>query len=149
MRLTSEHYLEACKERIEDARILHREGRYVFALYASGVAVETLLRAYAALGAAARFDARHDLEGWLRRCGFLAFLSPDERREAAAIVDVLRRRWRNAYRYADRGRVLADLKARGATRRVRGDQLKRASRVAFDAACTLHNQGIDRWPGSR
>jgi HEPN domain-containing protein len=62
MRTNVEIYYRAAFERIEDAYLLHEEGRYPFAIYASGLAVECLLRAFRMLKEPS-FDERHDL--WL------------------------------------------------------------------------------------
>ena len=53
-------YYRAALERVEDARLLHTEGHYAFAMYASGLAVECLLRAFRLLKDSS-FDERHDL----------------------------------------------------------------------------------------
>jgi HEPN domain-containing protein len=54
---TAKTYYSAALERIEDAHLLHTEGHYTFAMFASGLAVECLLRAFRLL----RDDERHDL----------------------------------------------------------------------------------------
>jgi len=57
---------EASIERLDEADLLYRERRWALAMYASGLAVESLLQAFA-LGRGAEFDARHDLPGWLTK----------------------------------------------------------------------------------
>jgi HEPN domain-containing protein len=42
MTSTAKAYYNAALERIEDAHLLHTEGRYAFAMYASGLVVEKL-----------------------------------------------------------------------------------------------------------
>ncbi len=56
----AEAYYKAARERINDADFLHTEGRFFLAMYASGLAVECLLRAFRVLRDPT-FDARHDL----------------------------------------------------------------------------------------
>ncbi len=57
---TAKNYYGAALERIADADLLHAEGHYPFAMYASGLAVECLLRAFRLLNDPS-FDERHDL----------------------------------------------------------------------------------------
>lgn len=58
--MTAETYYRAALERIDDAYLLHTHGHYTFAMYASGIAVECLLRAFRLLRNTS-FDERHDL----------------------------------------------------------------------------------------
>jgi len=60
MRSLAENYYKAAFERIEDANLLHKAEHYPFAMYASGLAVECLLRAFRVL-VDPTIDARHDL----------------------------------------------------------------------------------------
>jgi HEPN domain-containing protein len=46
MRIEAADYVEAAQERLSDAKLLYEAAQYSFALYAAGVAVESLLRAY-------------------------------------------------------------------------------------------------------
>ena len=46
MRIETSDYFIVAQERLSDANLLYKEERYSFALYAAGVAVESVLRAY-------------------------------------------------------------------------------------------------------
>jgi len=48
MRIEAADYIEAAQERLSNARLLYEAAQYSFAMYAAGVAVESLLRAYVA-----------------------------------------------------------------------------------------------------
>ena len=62
MDFTADHYFEASLERVNQAQRLFREGdgSFALAMYASGLAVECLLRAYM-LKRKPTFESRHDL----------------------------------------------------------------------------------------
>lgn len=46
MRIEAADYVVAAQERLTNASLLYEAAQYSFALYAAGVAVESLLRAY-------------------------------------------------------------------------------------------------------
>ena len=46
MRIEAADYIEAAHERLSNAKLLYEAAQYSFALYAAGVAVESLLRGY-------------------------------------------------------------------------------------------------------
>jgi len=68
MRIEPDDYLEAARDRIIDAHGLYNLNRHSFSLYAAGLAVESLLRAYRVLRDPA-FDERHDLRLLLAESG--------------------------------------------------------------------------------
>jgi hypothetical protein len=53
----------------------------------------------------------------------------------------------NEYRYASDKRLLSDLKRRGLTERIKGDQLKENARIVVEEALDLINEGAERWNG--
>ena len=153
MRFNAEQYRAAADDRLKEAQILHRHGRFSGALYEAGVAVECLLRAYASRrGAAADFDARHDLQAMLRQSGILDLArlqeDGDDRREMAALLGDVWSRWKNNYRYASDDRLRAELKTLGLDRGIQGDCLKENSRRALSAAFKLFAVGVKRWNSS-
>jgi HEPN domain-containing protein len=68
MRIEATDYVDAAQERLTDARVLYEKARYSFALYAAGVAVESLLRAYI-FRLEPRLEAAHNLELLLEKIG--------------------------------------------------------------------------------
>ena len=70
------------------------------------------------------------------------------RAEVAAALGDVWSRWRNDYRYAADDRVLRDLRAKGLTLGIKGDeqsQLKENSRRVFEKAHELVGLGVARW----
>jgi HEPN domain-containing protein len=66
MRIEAADYADAAQERLGNARLLYEAAQYSFALYAAGVAVESLLRAYI-VRTKPKFEAAHDLPLLLKR----------------------------------------------------------------------------------
>jgi len=124
MDFTADHYFDASVERMSQAQHLYREGEgyYALAMYAAGLAVECLLRAYM-VKRKREFESRHDLLLLFKECGILD-MEPD-RLKAKGLTDgqiqehhkvvwlsvnnvfIL---WRNNYRFASEARLLAHLK---------------------------------------
>ena len=94
MKISSEHYLEASQNRIEDARKLHNAGKYIGSIYLSGVSVECMFRAYAARNMD-DFDSRHDLARLLRSSGILEIIGVSHRRNIGAALGNIWSRWKN------------------------------------------------------
>jgi hypothetical protein len=92
------------------------------------------------------FDSRHDLGDLLKASGFVDFIPPEKRaREVSAALGDVWARWKNEYRYASDKRLLSDLKRRGLTERIKGDQLKKNARIVVEQALDLINVGAERW----
>src|SRR5262245_25738971 len=71
MDFSSDHYYEAAGERIAQSRELYKNaGSYALTMYVSGVAIESMLRAYM-LKKKKEFDSRHDLKLLLDESGIL------------------------------------------------------------------------------
>src|SRR5262245_62663869 len=72
MDFTAEHYFLASVERMSQAQHLYRqgEGYYALAMYAAGLAVECLLRAYI-VKRKREFESRHDLLLLFKESGIL------------------------------------------------------------------------------
>src|SRR5439155_25154332 len=118
-----EHYYRAALERIRQAEYLYREGSsYALAMYVSGLAVESMLRASRARQSS-ELDSRHDVlllfaESGMLRVGEERLASADwSAGEIAKHVKILRRAvhdvfilWHNNYRWASEERLLAHLK---------------------------------------
>ncbi len=73
MDFTPEHYYRAALERMSQAQNLYRQGagNYALAMYAAGLAVECMLRAFILRRGPAEFQARHDVLLLARESGML------------------------------------------------------------------------------
>jgi hypothetical protein len=91
------------------------------------------------------FNSRHDLADLLKASGFVGFVPEKRTREVSAALGDVWSRWKNEYRYASDRRVLSDLKRRGLTEGIRGDQLKECARTVVERAFELVNVGVARW----
>ncbi len=60
MRIEAADYIDAAQERLSNAKLLYEAAQYSFALYAAGVAVEALLRAYI-VRVEPKIEAAHDM----------------------------------------------------------------------------------------
>ena len=149
IRFDPEDLKEAALERIGTARHLFEEsekagGNLSASIYVAGVAVECILRAYR-MKRDPEFDSRHDLADLLKASGFIGFVPEKRTREVSAALGDVWSRWKNEYRYASDRRVLSDLKRRGLTEGIRGDQLKECARTVVERAFELVNVGVARW----
>ncbi len=145
MRIEAEDYLEAARFRIADAHHLFNGERYSFSLYAAGLAVEALLRAYRILKTA-EFDERHDLQLLLEEGNLKAFLLSTEIAEVSGLILLVFRRWKNDFRFASDNRLRRRLKKLHLDRGVRGDYLKTNCRNVLDSASRIVKIGVTRWP---
>jgi HEPN domain-containing protein len=152
------HYYGAALERIKQAQYLYREGSsYALAMYAAGVAVECMLRAFRARESA-EFESRHDLLSLFVESGMLKVAQ--ERLQAkewsneaiAGHVKTLRTAvngvyvlWHNNYRYASEQRLLAHLKRIKLYRGVKGDLLKAKALQLLNAASLFIGKGVLQW----
>lgn len=137
---------EASIERIEEAHLLALQGRAALAMYAAGLAVECLLQAFA-LRRRQRFDARHDLTGWLAKGP--AELIDAVRGRAAGEWSVLIAIWSNRLRYMSDAGLLGYLRDKQLHRHVRGGPkslLTTRTRECVNAATTVHRKGLVVWP---
>jgi len=144
MRLNATHYLEAALERLGDAYELHDHGRYSFAIYASGRAVESIFRA-AATKKGAQLDAGHDLVRLFRFSGFAKAVPERLRAEVTNALITVWLRWDNNLRFCGKKRVLAHLRRRGLTAGIRRDALKYNSKRAYEAADVIVRAGASAW----
>jgi HEPN domain-containing protein len=98
----AQQYKAAAEGHAETLQRLYELGYYVLATYVSGVAVESILRAYR-LRLNPEFDSRHDLIELFRRCGIKDSLRPQEFIDFDAAVNIVNRRWANTHRYRAAG----------------------------------------------
>ncbi len=144
MNSVAANYYRAAFERIKDANLLHDEERFPLAMYASGLAVECLLRAFRVLRDPT-FDARHDLVLLWKQTAL-----GDVRRETTykQIHDLLaeiNKRWQNSYRFASNDEVRSSLKKSRQDRGVKGDLVKYNSKKLYEAAKNFLKIGEQQW----
>lgn len=159
MDFTADHYFRASVERMSQAQHLYRqgEGYYALAMYAAGLAVECLLRAYM-VKRSREFESRHDLLLLFKECGILD-VDVDKLRakrltqeqiethqkalwSSVSIVHVL---WRNNYRFASEARLLAHLKKMKLYQGVKGNLLKAKANELLNAAQIVIDKGVFQW----
>jgi HEPN domain-containing protein len=158
MDLKAEHYYRAGAERMAQARYLYDSGdSYALAMYAAGLAVECVLRAFR-WRKDPSFEGRHDLAKLFKESGLSDLdearmraraVTADEVLKAAvarqAAVDTVAKLWSNNYRFASEARVRAHLKSLGLYRGVRGDVLKVRARDLLTAAQHIIDKGVALW----
>ncbi len=159
MDFTADHYFRASLERMTQAQYLYRggEGHYALSMYAAGLAVECLLRAYM-VKRKREFESRHDLLLLFKESGILD-PSPD-RLKARGLTDsqVLEHEktmwssvnevfllWRNNYRFASEERLLAHLKKMKLYHRAKGGVLKARAADLLEAAERFVAKGLLQW----
>ena len=166
-------YYEAARERLDQARFLFdvpqedaeralHDKRYALVVYAAGVAVEAMLRAYR-LKIDDAFDGRHNIEALFTASGLedrlLEHLEgqgvdpavvADRLRELRAAVSSVAAIWRNAHRYASDRALVKDLIERKMIARSqnKGDKaalLRAQARVLVQAATIVIDAGEEAW----
>jgi hypothetical protein len=129
--LRPEHYLQAAKERIEQAgRLYESKADYGFVIYLVGLAVECLFRAFKARRDPV-FDERHDLKALFQATGLRDLVSEAEWSQVHKDAETLWLRWNNSLRYYSEDRARSYFKKQAALRKgVTGDILKALSGAA-------------------
>ena len=166
-------YYEAARERLDQARFLFdvpqedaeralHDKRYALVVYAAGVAVEAMLRAYR-LQIDDAFDGRHNLQTLFAESGLEARLLEhledrgvdpavvaDRLRELRAAVSSVAAIWRNAHRYASDRALVKDLIerkiiARSQNKGAKAVLLRAQARVLVQAATIVIDAGEEAW----
>jgi HEPN domain-containing protein len=110
MRIEAADYVDAAQERLSNAKLLYEAAQYYpFALYAAGVAVESLLRAYI-IQLDPILEAGHNLPLLLRASNLRNLVTPEEDQQIYESVSLLAKRWRNDLRYTSNSRLRRRLK---------------------------------------
>lgn len=159
MDFTADHYFRAGVERMSQAQHLYREGAgfYSLAMYAAGLAVECLLRAYM-VKQKREFESRHDLILLFKESGILAVDADklkakgltDEQIQThqkvlwSSVNDVFIL-WRNNYRFASEARLLTHLKKMKLYKGAKGDILKAKAYDLLKAAQRFIDKGVLQW----
>jgi len=144
MRIEAADYVDAAQERLNNAKLLYEAAQYAFALYAAGVAVESLLRAYI-VQLNPILEARHNLLLLLRASNLRNLVTPDENEVVYTSLITLANVWKNDLRYTSNTRLRRRLKKLRLDRGVRGDFLKENCRIAIDLAATILKIGVEKW----
>ena len=144
MRIEPDDYLQAARDRLTDAYHLYADQRYAFSLYAAGLAVESMLRAYR-LRKNPEFDERHDLQRLLTASNVEEFVTPIEFVEISSAIFNVLDRWKNDFRFASENRMKRHLKKLRLDRGIRGNFLKETCRISIEAANQIINIGATRW----
>lgn len=144
MRIEADDYLEAARDRLIDAHGLYNLGRYSLSLYAGGLAIESLLRAYRTLRDT-EFDERHDLPLLLAECSIEEFVKPFEYSEISSLVLKVFIRWKNDFRFALEDRLQRHFKKLHLDRGIRGNFIKANCRLVVDAADRILKIGVTKW----
>ena len=144
MRIEAADYIEVVQERLSNANLLYEATQYSFALYAAGVAVESLLRAYT-VRMKPKFEAAHDLPLLLKTSNLRSLATPSEYQEIGAALADLFGRWRNDLRYTSNNRLRRYLKRKKLDRGIRGDFVKENCRIAIEKAAFIIRIGVAKW----
>ena len=144
MRIEAADYFDAVQERLSNANLLYEAAQYSFALYAAGVAVESLLRAYI-VRMEPKFEAAHDLPLLLKTSNLRSLATPSEYQQIGAAIADLFGRWRNDLRYTSNNRLRRYLKRKKFDRGIRGDFVKENCRIVIEMATTIIRIGAEKW----
>ena len=145
MQFSAEVYRDAAQEHVLTASELYDAGRYVAANYLSGVAVESIFRAYR-FRLDPVFDARHDLRDLYRISKFEEVVPAGQMDAFAAHLDQVASQWSNAHRYRSERALRSFLKSAKLDRGVRkGDFLKELTRRMVNAATQVVVLGVRKW----
>lgn len=141
---TAQVYRAAAAEHLTRLESFYFEQHYVWALYAAGVAVEAIFRAYRRR-IDATFDSRHNLHHLAKAAKFITVVPARRVQEYTAALGLMGPRWSNKHRYRSEAALRAFLKRGGFDRQIRGDFLKENARVVVNAATFIVNVGLLRW----
>jgi HEPN domain-containing protein len=159
MDFIADHYFRASVERMRQAQHLYRQGKgyYALAMYAAGLAVECLLRAYM-VKRKREFESRHDLLLLFKESGILTVNADKLRAKGLTEEQLLEHRrilrssvndvfilWRNNYRFASESRLLAHLKKMKLYQKAKGDLLKANAFNLLKVAEQFIDKGVLQW----
>jgi hypothetical protein len=141
---TAAEYRSAALERMGDADHLKRLGRYPLAMYAAGVAVECMLRAFRHEDRA--HAAHHDVAAHFGACD-RERLGDRAWAKLRGPVQTVHMLWLNNFRYANEARLRRHLNELKYFEHVKrgSDTLKVACTELIDAALAIVTVGDERW----
>ena len=140
----AEQYKGAAEGHSQTLQRLYELGYYVLATYVSGVAIESILRAYRCRRNP-EFDSRHDLYDLLKKSGMKDELADHEFVQLDNAVREVAVRWSNGHRYRSNNSLRAFLRAAKLHRGIKGDFVKENTRRAVYAAVRAVRIGIQQW----
>jgi HEPN domain-containing protein len=141
---TAEKYYKASLERIEEARLLHAHGRYVFSIYTSGLAAECMIRAFRILRDSS-FDERHDLWRLWKNTSLAYITNKKFKEQMYAGIAEISNLWKNNYRFLPENDLRAFFKKRKLDRGIKGDFLKFHSNSIYQSSRTIIQLGGLQW----
>jgi len=144
MRIEAADYVDSAQERLNNAKLLYEAAQYSFALYAAGVAVESLFRAYI-IRMDPILEAAHNLSQLFDASKIDLIVTPAENEQISQFVGLLTKRWTNDLRYTSNNRLRRRMKKLRLDRGIRGDYLKENCRTAIDMAATILRIGVKKW----
>lgn len=158
MQFTADQYYRVSLERMNQARELYRRGgAFSLTMYCSGLAIESLLRAFRWTGDTS-FEGRHDLSDLLKASRLLR-IDDDYMRRKGASEEAIQNSgialrsamneviilWHNNLRYACEARLKAFLNKLGRLQGIKGDPLKKNALDLLNAAQTVMDRGVTLW----
>ena len=148
MSLGSADYREGALARIEDARRLRDQGRWVGAIYLAGRAVESFLRSLLWLNGRQQ-EVGHNLRDLLTKARSLGLVSAQDDDLKAEINEVASL-WKNNLRFIGDLRFQRDLRDIGRAQRVnnrpvKGDPIKANALVILESCERIISRGEVLW----
>jgi len=158
MKLNAEDYLEAALEHLELAQRAYNEYKeYVVAYYYSGVAVESMLRAYMRAGSRDWYP-RHGIRELVEKSRFLDEVPSSSHEEWSGRLSELNLRWRSENRYMSQRALRRYIVASGLDKSrhydgtagfVKGNLLKHNAARVLDLARDIVGLGDVKWKSLR
>jgi len=142
---TPEVYKAAATEHLPVAAELYESGRYVLAAYVSGLAVESMFRAYR-VSIDAEFNARHDLNELSVQARFRTIVPESKYFLYSEWLTIVAARWSSTHRYRSYQAMTRWLKRLKLDRGIRGDPVKENARRLVNAATGIVSLGVEQWP---
>jgi hypothetical protein len=150
MKSTPETYREAALEHIASASALWYNNFYVLANYASGLAVECMLRAYATRLHPEQWDkADHNLLSWYKEARFDLVVPDSQRKTIGTARGDIQTQWENRQRYSSLALLKSEFKKKKLDRGISGDFVKVITKNTLDAASEIVFLGAKQWKNSQ
>ena len=158
MQFRAKEYYQASLERMEQARIMYRDGRaFALTIFCGGLAVECLLRAFRWTEDTS-FEGRHGLTDLLKASRLLR-IDDDYMRRRRLGEDAIRESrlelrgamnevivlWHNNLRFASEASLKAFLNRIGRVQGVKGNPLKKNALDLINAAQIVINRTVALW----
>ena len=138
-------YLRTAREHWARLQPLHESGDYALCIYAAGLSVECLLRAYRHR-IDPQFSARHDLRELARESGFTnLFPAGSGLADPMAALEGISVIWSSNDRFRPASFLRGRLKDLGFDRKYRGNFLRRVAADAVGYATLLVTLGDRQW----